>query len=560
MTGEPHRTRSMMIDISIIIALTVAFYATRVTDLTVRGEESRWASVAQEMRRGGDWIVPRQQGQPFLSRPPMGSWLIALTAAVRGECDLIAVRLPTILAVLGTALLIYGYARSFLSRVGALAAGVAFPCLPEILQMGRVAESDAVFAFFLGGACLVWHWGWSRAWPRAATWGLSYALLALATLTKGPQAPVTFFAAVGLFLLLTRQIVALLTRAHAAGLVGYVVIVGAWLVPCYLTVGSVGTWQILAGDSAGRFVGWKWLPVLEHLVRYPIEATGCTAPWSFLLLAIASRRFWATLEQARSRVVFLLLCAVVGFVPCWITPGGQTRYLMPLYPCVAVLAGVVIDRAGTAGFTAWLRVAFAGARWLVTANMLGVAVALAWLTWGAEGAEARVWKQPIGFMVAFIVVALIAIVLNVGYGPFGRSRVHPAGLVAVAGFVGLMYSGPVVSRLAARSTHAEAAVAELKQNLPGNVRLMSLGPVHHKFLYLNGNVITPIPAATPEQVPPGGYFCYDCWSAARCPLPFSYEELAVVNMDRLDSGRPQVQVIVARRLGNSRTGMQVTQK
>ena len=37
--------------------------------------------------RYGDWIVPRQQGEPFLYRPPCGSWSMALFGLVRGQVD-----------------------------------------------------------------------------------------------------------------------------------------------------------------------------------------------------------------------------------------------------------------------------------------------------------------------------------------------------------------------------------------------------------------------------------------------------------------------------------------
>src|SRR5947209_8070852 len=62
---------------AILLILVVAgTYLVRLTDMSIRGEESRWATVAGEMLRTGDWVVPRQQGAPFLSRPPLVSWLI----------------------------------------------------------------------------------------------------------------------------------------------------------------------------------------------------------------------------------------------------------------------------------------------------------------------------------------------------------------------------------------------------------------------------------------------------------------------------------------------------
>src|SRR5438876_8078917 len=94
--------RITALDLAVLTALVVGCYGLRLSHLSIRGEESRWATVAIEMRCGGDWVVPRQQGRPFLSRPPMGSWLIAVAAELRGDCDAVAVRLPTLLAVFGT--------------------------------------------------------------------------------------------------------------------------------------------------------------------------------------------------------------------------------------------------------------------------------------------------------------------------------------------------------------------------------------------------------------------------------------------------------------------------
>src|SRR5262245_1520864 len=144
----PSRDRRVIVDMAILVAFVAACYGLRMDKLSIRGEESRWATVAMEMQRTGDWIVPRQPGEPFLRRPPMGSWLIAAAASGRGAFDPIAVRLPSILAVLAMTLLIYCYGRSFLGGPAALAAAVGFAAMPEVLQMGRLAESDAVFTFF----------------------------------------------------------------------------------------------------------------------------------------------------------------------------------------------------------------------------------------------------------------------------------------------------------------------------------------------------------------------------------------------------------------------------
>src|SRR5260370_36266535 len=64
----------------LLIGMVAAIFVGRLPDMSIRGEESRWATVAMEMIRSGDWVVPRQQREQFLSRPRFGRWLLAVAS------------------------------------------------------------------------------------------------------------------------------------------------------------------------------------------------------------------------------------------------------------------------------------------------------------------------------------------------------------------------------------------------------------------------------------------------------------------------------------------------
>src|SRR5690348_7771356 len=89
----------------LLTILALCLYATRLTDLSVRGEESRRGRIAWEMVQSGDWLVPRVQGLPRLSRPPLQYWAIACVGLMRGEVDALAVRIPCVVATVLTVLL-----------------------------------------------------------------------------------------------------------------------------------------------------------------------------------------------------------------------------------------------------------------------------------------------------------------------------------------------------------------------------------------------------------------------------------------------------------------------
>src|SRR5262249_52470400 len=157
-----------------------------------RGEEPTRAQIAREMIWHGDWIVPREQGEPFRSRPPLQNWLILASTAVCGSWQPWVVRLPSVIGMVVSTLLVYGYSRTLVSRSAALGAAAAFPTFGEILTLGGMAETEAVFICLVSASLLLWHWGQVKGWPATWTWVLSYALVGLAVLCKGPQPPVYF--------------------------------------------------------------------------------------------------------------------------------------------------------------------------------------------------------------------------------------------------------------------------------------------------------------------------------------------------------------------------------
>jgi 4-amino-4-deoxy-L-arabinose transferase-like glycosyltransferase len=531
-----------------LIMLVLGIHATRLSALAIRGEESRWGRIACEMRQTGDWVVPRLQGQPFLSRPPLGSWLIALSSLVRGDCDLVAVRLPSVLATLLMTLLLYGYARTFLPRLAALAAATAYATMAQVMELGRLAETEAVFTFFVSASLLVWHWGYTRRWPTAWTWTAAYGLAALATLTKGPQAPVYFVAVVGLYLM-AHNWRYLVSWSHVLGIGVFLGVVGAWQIPFYRALGWEGVRQIWSGDTALRFLILEPAFVTKHLLTYPLEILCCTLPASPLLALYLSRTFRQTLGNARGPVGFLTLALAVTFPTCWFVPGAQSRYFMPLYPVVALLAGLAVQRCLEAEVGSPLHWAWRW-QWTFLAPTLGVvALSVAGTSFFTSVAMlASPWTWVVVLMAG--AVAVLAWRARNGVSPAGGQVLVLGG----AAWLGLIYTGLVIPFVARKSEDAAPAVARLKEQLPRSQRLVSFGPVSHLFAYLYRD---PIPLVSgPAQMDrlEGGtdYFCFDRLADEPVNLPFAWEEVAAITCDRYRTPIPQHKVVVGRRVSDHR--------
>lgn len=328
-----------------VTVLALATYGLRLTALPVFGEETRRGVIAREMLETGDWIVPRVQGVPRLSRPPLQNWLIAAASLVTGSVDVWAVRIPSVVATLLTAGLAYvaGH-RCSGARVATLA-GCSYVAMIQVLEFGRLGETEAVFTLFVAGSLLVWLLGDLSGVNPWKLWPVCYLLVAAGTLTKGLQAPVYFCGAVAITLILRRRWRELVSPAHLTGAALGLACVGVWQVAFMTTLGWDEGWKIYFLNVAGRFDGTSGDTFLGHFTSFPFETFAMMLPGSAMMLAALRADVRARLADHRPTVQFLVASLAWAFVFVWLPPGARTRYFMPLMPCAAVLTGLIGDAA-----------------------------------------------------------------------------------------------------------------------------------------------------------------------------------------------------------------------
>src|SRR5689334_23505425 len=85
---------------ALLLALVTALLLFRLGDLPLVGpDEPRYARVAVEMHRRGDWILPTLQDRPWLEKPPLYYWLAGRAFSSLGETET-AARLPSVAAAI----------------------------------------------------------------------------------------------------------------------------------------------------------------------------------------------------------------------------------------------------------------------------------------------------------------------------------------------------------------------------------------------------------------------------------------------------------------------------
>jgi 4-amino-4-deoxy-L-arabinose transferase-like glycosyltransferase len=135
-----------------------------------------------------DWLVPTIGGRPWLEKPPLSHWLVAMVSLVSGGVDEATSRLPSALAGFGLAMLVAGMAsRRYGPGVGLLAGAVQLTSSWMIVR-GRLADADMVLALLVAASIVAFDrlrsLGGNDA--SAARWRWAFfALIGGTSLAKG---------------------------------------------------------------------------------------------------------------------------------------------------------------------------------------------------------------------------------------------------------------------------------------------------------------------------------------------------------------------------------------
>lgn len=534
----------------LVVLAWCGLFATRLTTLTIRGEESRRARVAYEILETGDWFVPRQQAVPFPDRPPFHEWLIALSTLAAGEMTTAAVRTPAILGVLLAAVMIFVFSRRFSSPYGAAAAAIAFLTFGQVLQLGRMAESEGVFVGTTTAALFGWHMGYRSGRPAWQTWLWTYAWTAAAALTKGPQGAVYVCSAIGLYLLLRRDWRYLFGFGHAAGLALFTLLFGGWFLGCTLHSDFATAKGTIFAMVNMRLANRGSLPL--HMLEYPWHLLGALLPWSPLLFRYAWRGFRTELGAARDGVVFCTAALAATFPSVWLIYGALSRHYFSMYPCFAILVGVVLERSFAAPPESSLAV---GWRWFCRA-LAAVAVGGTAVVVAAPGIDVE-WARRVTQPTWLAVVFAIAVAVSVGVvirslrSTSDRASMLQTRFIGFAALVlicGTAYVGISLNTLAGMANDHALRVAEVKQLLPPHVRLASFGPLEHVFTFDYREPIRQLnrPKSVDDIPADLEYFAFTPWITPDLDLPCPWDEVAVVSCERNEKPPTDRCVIIGR--------------
>lgn len=362
LTAVTERVRLEHLFLVVITGVWAVLYLEGLGEPPIRvWDESRYATPARLMAERGDWLDPKIRVKthrsgfelaPRLSKPPLVYWLQAAAMTVLGVTEF-AARLPTALASLGCAGIVYHLGCRTDDRRAGLAGALALLAFPGLLlgsHGGRAAVSDTTLALF--GSAFVWLTWRGREHPKLLV--PAGACAGLAVMTKGVAA--------GVFVVILAPVLLYYHRDYRTrwtlAAVGTTVLVALpWHLYAWLTYGDAFLQQYFLQSVADRVGGDLSGPPAEPLLpfmNYPyfrFAARVFVPPYPYGLPVYGAGLLGAVLVVGRAlrrdglaeHRETVLLGWWAAAVPLTFAGAGGNHawYLLPMYVPGAALLGHV---------------------------------------------------------------------------------------------------------------------------------------------------------------------------------------------------------------------------
>lgn len=333
-----------LISIITVVLLAIA-YLTHLTALEIdpRLDEIRRALVTLEMMLRDNFMVPTLNGEPYLNKPPLYNWLLALSYKTFGVNEF-ALRMPVIVAIFWFGWLIYRFTSKFISRQAAIIAALLFITNGRILIYDSlIGLIDILYSSFVYlGFMVLYTYGKKEKWYQAFIY--SYLLVVVGYLMKGlPSLVYQAFLLFVFFVLIEKKWKILFHKAHFAGAGIMAALLGTYYYFYFREVNLPPAElfkKIFTESTMRTFKGeGNWFKdFIIHFTTYPLVFAYHYAPWTLMLLFLVRKKGMETLRK-NPFVWFNALLFFACFFIYWLSPYIIARYMFMLLPlCFTVAA------------------------------------------------------------------------------------------------------------------------------------------------------------------------------------------------------------------------------
>ena len=322
---------------TVVIGLLILFWGLGAISLTSLNEGRR-ALAIKEMFAGGNWLLPTLNGELYLTKPPFLYWISLIFSNLAGAVNEWTLRLPSALAALVTLWMVYRYS---LKKFGAWPALFSVQILLANLgfaMLARRVEIEMLLTMLCVGSLLS-ALKYIEEPAKKAWIYLSYLLLALAVLTKGPVALLFVTLPLIVAAVWTKDLLIQQVLTNLKGWVIFLVVAASWYLAVSLQLGF-DIWSIIVKrDMLGKIQA-------EELAKPILSYFGWIAVDFLFLVALLLIRPRALFNSviAKREWKLIVTAIVVPLIVFSMFSNKHAKYLLPIYPFIAIVLGVWVAR------------------------------------------------------------------------------------------------------------------------------------------------------------------------------------------------------------------------
>jgi len=448
-------------------------------------DETRYVAVAWEMWLRGEFLVPWVNGEPYSHKPPLLFWLMHLGWAVFGVNEWWP-RLVAPLCALAAVPLLFRIERLLWQEESDIQDNASWVLFGTLLFAGFITLT--MFDLLLMLCVMTAMVGVLELARGRRAAGLLWlgAGIGLGVLAKGPVVLLHVLPAAVVAPWWAPQLKGRVARWYLDLVLGVLIgaaIALAWALPAALSGGEAYRRAIFWGQTAGRVAEsfahrapfWYYLPLLPLILF----------PW------FVWPRFWSGFFSVRRENdhAFKFLCAwlVLTVIAFSLVSGKQAKYLVPMLPAFALLAGRALARVQGPP-RGW-------EMWLPLAGFLALPAGLAWIRAQPAALGQPPWSAELPLW-PIIVLAAAAPVLMLFRNRESSIQVRALGFAMLFAFT-VVVAGVIPAFAPYADTMHAAQYLAAQQRL--KVPLAHLGKYHAQYNF-TGRLSAPIAILEPGEL------------------------------------------------------------
>jgi 4-amino-4-deoxy-L-arabinose transferase-like glycosyltransferase len=418
-------------------------------------DEARFAQATKQMVESSDFVDIRFQDEVRYKKPVGIYWLQATAVETatalglpRAQVRIWLYRVPSLIGALGAVLLTYWTGLAFVTRRGAVLAGLIMASSVLLGVEARLAKTDAMLLLTVVAAMgamarvyLSWQRGEDPVHPPWSWPAVFWTALAGGILLKGPLI-LMFVALTILALAIVDRSATWLWRLRPVwGLTWLLVLVLPWFVAIFWRAGDAFFTDSIGGDMLSKLAAQEshGAPPGVYLLLFWVTFWP-GAP----LAAMAVPAVWRARREPGAQ--FLLAWLVPSWIVFEFVLTKLPHYVLPLYPAIAILTLGALERRVLS--RSWL---MRGAAWWFVIPALASVVAVV----GAV----TLTRQPVFLAWPFVAAALIFGLFAWWLYDDNRAERSLLNAVVAAMFLAVALYGVVVPALTPLFPSAEIARA-----------------------------------------------------------------------------------------------------